>query len=196
MPDWFEEPAWWVVILVTAVASAVVTVLVQRAPPVVFRCVRNGVCRVNHWRKFVIGTKRTRAGVISRWKKAPLRVLRATVFRWFEADSQAWWECVHRVYESHNSAAARENAECLLWVKKEAADLAIRDVYNGGDHVLHLRHEDGWVEVATSASHKWYARGTHRVRVNRGWCPHADCSVCPMDEQEFVAHTEGIRAGR
>ena len=185
MSDWLKEPAWWVVILATAVASAVITVLVQRAPPVLFRWVRNGLCRVNHWRKFVIGTKRTRAGVISRWRKAPLRVLRTTVFRWFEADPQAWWEYVNRVYESHNSTTVRESAEGLLWVEKEAADLAIRDVYNGSDHVLHLRHCGGQVEVATSARRKWYAPGTHRVRVNLGWCPLNACSVCSMDEQEF-----------
>ena len=195
MPDWLEEPAWWVVILATAVASAVVTVLVQRAPPVLYRWVRNGLCRVNHGRKFVIGTKRTRAGVISRWRKAPLWVLTATVFRWFGADPQAWSEYVNWVYESHDSATARESAEGLLWVEKEAADLVIRDVYNGSDHVLHLRHVGGRVEVATSTNRKWYAPGTYRVRVNRGWCPLNNCPICSMDDQEFEAHVEGIRAG-
>ena len=96
MPDWLEEPAWWVVILATAVASAVVTVLVQRAPPVLFRWVRSGLRWVNYGRE-VVGLARessrvsSRGRALSRWSAAPGWVLRSTLFRWFAADPQTWW---------------------------------------------------------------------------------------------------------
>lgn len=46
----------------------------------------------------------------------------------------------------------------------------IRDVYNRATMCC-IYTTGGRVEVATSAHRKWYAPGTHRVRVNRGWCP-------------------------
>ena len=203
MPDWLEESAWWVVILATAVASAVATVLVQRAPPVVFRWVRNGLCRVNHWRKFVIGTKRTRAGVLSGWRKAPLRVLRATVFRWFAADPQAWCGYLRGVYESHTGEAVRERASGLLWVDKTVADLQVGDIYGQGRHVLALIPDGETIEVVTDCSFVGadYGGGseikpvTHQVRVNRGWCPSGDaCPYCSMNDQTFRAFTEKVQA--
>ena len=124
MPDWLDTSDR----LVPLLAGVVIAELVRRALPALLRWARNGLRRVNHWRKFVIGTKRTRAGVISRWRNAPPWVLSVTVFRWFEAVPQAWCGYMRRVYDSHNSEAARESAGGLLWVDKTVADLQVGDV--------------------------------------------------------------------
>ena len=210
MPDWLDTPYWPVGVLV----GAVIVWSVNQVMPGLSRRVRDGLRRVDHLRKFVIGTKRTRAGVISRWRKAPPWVLRATVFHWFEADPQAWWEYVRRVYDSHDREPVREDARGLLWVEKEASSLQILDVYArkqtdgrwGGrsDHVLALQPRgDGKVDVVYKVGfspnftrHTWNAPEAHPVRVNRGWCPLNACSYCSLNEQEFEALIERMRAGR
>ena len=162
---------------------------------------------VNKWRKRlgVTGTP-SRAQVISRWEGAPLRVLNSTLFRWFEADPQAWCGYVRWVYDSHNSEAVRERARGLLWVDKAASDLQVGDVYEWDDeqrgcHVLGLRHHGDWIEVVTDANYSpnpigamWGTGGKRPVRVYRGWCPLDDCSYCSMDVQKFGALAERVRA--
>ena len=174
VPDWLEKPNWLFLIL----ATAVITVLVRRALPALLGGARNCLRRVNHWRKLLIGTKRTRAGVISRWENAPPWVLRATVFRWFEADPQAWYAYMKQVHDSHNSKAVRESARCLLWVDKTVAALQVGDVYHPGHHALALSHYGDRIRVLKTvdgdASTDLVA---HPVRVNRGWCQHGD--ACP-----------------
>ena len=160
MPDWFEMPNWFVLLL----AGAVIAWLINRLMPALSRWAGNGLRRANHWRKFVIGAKRTRAAVISRWKNAPPWVLSATLFRWFEADPQAWCGYVKRVYDSHNSEAVRESARGLLWVDKTVADLQVGDVYyrndNRADHVLALHPRGDWVDVVYKVGFSSAGRGS------------------------------------
>ena len=157
---------------------------------------------VNKWRKRLgIARKPSRAQELSRWGGAPSRVLNSTLFRWFEADPQAWYGYVRRVYARHHSEAVRESAGGLLWVDKEASDLQVGDVFEqdsgrGGGHVLGLRHHGDRIEVVTRANPRetWYAPGKHPVHVNREWCPLDGCSYCSMGAQEFAALAGKIRA--
>ena len=185
MPDWFELPDWFGPVVataaITAVITAVITEVVRRALGAFPRgWFRSGLRRVNHWRKFVIGTKRTRAGVISLWKKAPPWMLSSTLFRWFEADPQAGWRYVNRVYRSHGSVAVRESARDLLWVEKPAAEMQVGDIDYRGKHVLGLYRQGDAVRIDTGdGSSTTYRSGTTMARVNRGWCPRGeDCPNC------------------
>ena len=116
-------------------------------------------------------------------ESAPRR-LRSTLYRWFEADPQAWWEYVDRVYKTHSSEAVRESARGLLWVDKLAADLQVGDINHHGGHVLGLRRQGGGVRVDTGdGSSTTFGSGATMVSVNRGWCPRGgDCPNCSIQD--------------
>ena len=190
MPDWLDAPNWFVFVVI----GAVVTWMLNQVMPALSRWARYGLRKVNHYRKFVIGKRRTRAHVIVRWRNAPAWVLRATVYRWFRDDPQGWAGSVRRVCELHNSEQERGRARDLLWVEKPATDLKVGDVYQtGGEchHVLALRPLGDQIEVVTSAGwvpDPWSSRtsysGTLQVRVNRGWCPlGSNCAYCSIKKE-------------
>lgn len=177
MPDLLNLPDWFGPVVATAVITVVAGRVVAAVPKGWFR---SGLRRVNHWRKFVIGTKQTRASVISQWRKAPPRLLRSTLFGWFETNPQVWWSYVHRVYQSHDSAVVRESARGLLWVDKPVTDVRVGDIDQRGGHVLGLSRQGDATRIDHGARHSTtFYSGTTMVSLNRGWCPRDwDCPDC------------------
>ena len=94
--------------ILIAVVGSVLVAAIRKPLPTLRGWVVKSWRWVNKWRKRLgIARKPSRAQELSRWEGAPLRVLDSTLFRWFEADPQAWCGYVRWVYARHHSEAVR-----------------------------------------------------------------------------------------
>ena len=219
MPEWIENPNWFVVLLTGAVVGAVIGEFRSRATPALLRWVRGGLRWANYGRKMVGLARKpsrvsSRGHALSRWRAAPAWVLSSTLFRWFAADPQTWWEYVKRVHESHTSEVVTQSAGRLLWADKTVADLQVGDIYHHGNHhhgnhVLALFPRGERIQVTNDYSFKGPGQlslgsgvgggaikpVTDQVSVNRGWCPRGDdCAYCSMNDQDFRTFTKDLQA--
>ena len=91
-------------------------------------------------RRMVLARKRTRfvarREFMSCWHKAPLWLLRATLFRWFEDCRTTDWPYVEHVHKNHSNDEARTQAAALLWEPRAVEDLKPRDLIWDDQHVV------------------------------------------------------------
>ena len=172
MPDWLFA----VLLVILGVVGGEVA---RQFMPPLFRRIASGRQRLSRWRKCHLGRRKSRADTISTWKAASPKLLRRTVFRWYEADPQAWWEYVWRIRRQHKSRVVRADAEDLLWDEKRASDLRVGDKTERG-HVLGIIHQDERdTEIRSGQRTKTIYTGNPLVKVSRGWCKQGrECPDC------------------
>ena len=153
---------------------------------------------LNDVRRMVVARKRTRLiarrEMLSRWRRTPIWLLRATLFRWFEKSPATDWPYVRCVLERHSHDEARAQAEALLWDTRAVTDLRMRDRIMKNQHVTLVHPCSDVVFVLTNvdshgSSETRYGT-TAQVKVKRGWCanirePGDSCRYCDMSDQEL-----------
>lgn len=127
-------------------------------------------------------------------RRAPLWLLRATLFRWFEATPATDWPYVMQVFEEHSNDQARAEAQTLLWDVRTVQELKPRDVWEGNHVVLAHPCTNGvfvLMDANSSTEFSWARRSAHQpAPVNRGWCsnirePGDSCQHCDRDDHEL-----------
>ena len=161
----------------------------------------------NDARKMIVARKRTRLiarrEALSAWRKAPMWLLRATLFRWFEESPATEWPHLERVSEHHTDDRARAQADALLWDTSSVVDLRTRDRIMRNQHVALVHPCTNGVFVLTNAdshgkSETRYAPDA-RIKVKRGWCadirePGESCRYCDLSDQELSETIDRLMA--
>ena len=162
---------------------------------------------LNDVRRTVVARERTRLvarrEMLSRWRRTPIWLLRATLFRWFENSPATDWPYVQCVLERHANDEAKAQAEALLWDTRAVTDLRTRDRIMENRHVALVHPCSDVVFVLTNAdSHGHSERRyetTAQIRVQRGWCantrePGDSCRYCDMSDQELDETSDRLMA--
>lgn len=109
----------------------------------------------NDARKMIVARKPTRLiarrEALSAWRRAPMWLLRATLFRWFEGSPATEWPHLKRVLEHHTHDLARAQADALLWDSRAVVDLRTRDRIMENQHVALVHPCSNGVFVLTNA---------------------------------------------
>ena len=191
--DWGEVLSGALVVLVGWVAVS----CVKRSLPWMGRAEKAPVRGINFLREFVLARKHTRQRAWRElWanrRRLPLWLLRATLFRWYEADPARDWPYVLRVHVEHPAEEVREHARYLLWEERTIEQLRPRDRYSSSEETYHvaLSHPctDGrWLLMSDLRSHggTFGCRSAGQVlHVNRGWCSMSDAPMTPVDTVTF-----------
>ena len=153
---------------------------------------------LNDVRRMVVARERTRLiarrEMLSRWRKTPIWLLRATLFRWFEKSPTTDWPYVQRVLERHAHDEAKAQAEALLWDTRVVTDLRTRDRITKNRHVALVHPCSDAVFVLTNADSHGHLETlyetTAQIKTTRGWCanirePGDSCRYCDMSDQEL-----------
>ena len=161
----------------------------------------------NDVRKMLVARKRTRLigrrEMLSRWRKAPLWLLRATLFRWFDESPATDWPHVKRVLENHGNDEAKAQAEGLLWEVRSVRDLRTRDHIMGNQHVALVHPCTRSVFVLTNADlsgdSETRFNSDQQIKVKRGWCssirkPDDSCRYCDLSDQELQQTIDSLWA--
>ena len=161
----------------------------------------------NDIRKMVVARKRTRLIArrekISGWRKAPLWLLRATLFRWFEESPATDWPYVKRVLEVHTDDEAKAQAETLLWEVRAVLDLRTRERIMKDQHIALVHPCSHGVFVLTNADSSGNSetrfKADRQIKVKRGWCsnvrePGDSCRFCDLSDQELQQTIDSLMA--
>lgn len=152
----------------------------------------------NDARKMIVARRRTRLiarrEALSTWRKAPMWLLRATLFRWFEESPATEWPHLKRVLEHHTDELARAQADALLWDTRAVVDLRTRDRIMENQHVALVHPCSNGVFVLTNADSHGNSETRYtpdaQIKVKRGWCanirePGESCRYCDLSDQEL-----------
>ena len=161
----------------------------------------------NDGRKMLVARKRTRLiawrEMLSGWRKAPLWLLRATLFRWFEESPTTDWPYMKRVFEDHADDEAKAQAETLLWEVRAVLDLRARERIMEHQHVALVHPCSRGVFVLTNAdssgNREKRFNADQQVKVKRGWCsnvrePGDSCRFCDLSDQELQQTIDSLMA--
>ena len=205
-----DSPNWVVLLIATALVTAFVSALMTHAMPTWLRFTKaasRGVARkINRYRKIALARRPirrdTRRDILANWRRAPLWLLRATLFRWYEENPSEEWAYVKKVHEQHRRAENRQHAETLLWEDRTAEELRVGDAFGNDDHVLFGASNGDRVLVVTEADIQpdgtssrlsWQTPAASAlVRVKRGWCSRDNCQYCTLTQEERRSLCENI----
>ena len=122
----------------------------------------------NDARRMIVARKRTRLiarrEALAAWRKTPMWLLRATLFRWFEEDPATEWPHLKRVLEHHTDDLARAQADALLWDTRAVVDLCTRDCIMKNQHVALVHPCSSGVFVLSNADSHWQFGAAVRTR--------------------------------
>ena len=205
-----DSPHWIVILITTALVTAFVSALMTHAMPTWLRSTR-GISRaaarkVNRYRKVAFSRRPVRQqtcrDILSNWRRAPLWILRATLFRWHEENPSDEWTFVKNVHEQHRRAEIRQHAEDLLWEDRTAGELRVGDVFGNDEHVLFGATRESRVLVVTDVGLQPDGTSSHTswqvpaactpVRVKRGWCGRDNCQYCTLTQEQRNSLREEI----
>ena len=197
-----DSPHWIVLLIATALVTAFVSALMTHAMPTWLRFTKSGsrgvALHVNRYRKIALARRPTRRAayrdILANWSRAPLWLLRATLFRWYEENPSEEWAHVKNVHEQHRRTEIRQHADDLLWEDRTAEELRVGDAFGNDYHVLFgasdgdrvLIVTDAYIQPdGTSSRLSWQApEASARVRVKRGWCRRDNCQYCTLPQEE------------
>ena len=197
-------PLFWVALLSGAVSGFVgglASSWATRVLPwmgVTAKAVGRGI---NFLRKFVLGRKRTRQVAWREFwaarRRLPMWLLRATLFRWYEANPARDWPYVLRVHVEHSAEAVREHARNLLWEERTIEQLRQRDRFSSSKETHHVASihpcADHWRMVTNAdagRSTHWRRKAGEVFPVNRGWCSNVrdskdSCHYCDISDEQL-----------
>lgn len=197
-----DAPHWIVLLIATALVTAFVSALMTHAMPTWLRVTKaasRAVARkINLYRKIAFARRSirrdTRRDILASWRRAPLWLLRATLFRWYEENPSEEWPYIKKVHGQHRRPDIRQRTSGLLWEDRTAEQLRVGDVFGSDDHVLFGANNGNWVLVVTEAfiqpdgtcsRHSWQTPAASApVRVKRGWCSRDSCRYCALTQEE------------
>lgn len=197
-----DSPHWIVLLIATALVTAFVSALMTHAMPTWLRFTKSasrGLARhVNRYRKIALARRPTRQAtrrvILANWPRAPLWLLRATLFRWYEENPSAEWAHVKNVHEQHRRTEVRQHADDLLWEDRTTEELRVGDAFGNDYHVLFgasdgdrvLIVTDAYMQLDdTSSRLSWQTpEASAPVRVKRGWCRRDNCRYCTLTREE------------
>ena len=205
-----DSPHWIVLLIATALVTAFVSALMTHAMPTWLRLTKSasrGVARrMNRYRKIVLARRPTRQDtrrdLLANWRRAPLWLLRTTLFRWYEENPSEEWAHVKTVYDQHRRAEVKQHAKSLLWEDRPAEELRVGDAFGNDEHVLFGASNGDRVLIVTDADMQpdgtssylsWTTpSASSLVRVKRGWCSRDNCKYCTLTQKERRSLSDGI----